>query len=72
MSLRANPTVAERFWVVWSPDCGWLARKHESFDVAVRESERLAEKHKGLAFHVLEHVGFAQKVIPSTFTYVAD
>lgn len=72
MSLRPSAQVTERFWVVWSPERGCPTRKHETQKEAITEAERLAEKHKGFKFHVLEHIGFAQKVVPSTFTYVSE
>jgi hypothetical protein len=71
MSLIPNPSPADRFWVVWSPRRGDPTKRHDTLDSAVAESERLAARYKGDVFHVLENVGFAQKVIPSTFTYVA-
>lgn len=52
-----------RFWTVWNPDRGAPNKKHKTFEAARRESERLAHKHPGLCYYVMECRGAAQTTV---------
>ena len=45
------------FYLVWREDTQTVSYRHPDFDSAARESRRLAEKHPGINFYVLETVG---------------
>lgn len=44
------------FWFVWSPENGAPTHQHPSQDAAISEAERLARRHKGETFIVLESI----------------
>lgn len=44
------------FWIVWNPNGGAPTRKHESLESAQFEADRLARKHKGETFVVLQSI----------------
>jgi hypothetical protein len=74
MGMKPNAAPAERFWMVVREDSlGKLPKKkHPTQEAAIAEADRLASANQGSVFHVLESIGFAQKLVPSTFTWVAD
>lgn len=43
-----------KFYLVWSPLRGELTRKHETFDIAWKEAQRLYTKHPEYEFYILE------------------
>jgi hypothetical protein len=48
------------FWIVWNEKCDYLnfpAKKHFSLTDANQEAERLAAKHRGEKFSVLQLKG---------------
>jgi hypothetical protein len=45
------------FWVVWNERGGSPTVKHNTFDSARKEAERLARVHAGQSFHVLQLCG---------------
>ena len=49
------------FWLVWSPRGGPSRVRHEAYDLATAEAERLSHKHQGQHFYVLECVGFCME-----------
>jgi len=53
------------FWIVWNEKCDYLnfpAKKHFFLTDANTEAERLAEKHKGETFSVLQLRGSVKMV----------
>lgn len=55
----------EMFWIVWNEnpnDLNFPTRKHLSLIEANMEAERLAEKHKGQIFSVLQLSGSVKTV----------
>ena len=52
----------EEFWVVWCPQTGHPTVKHMTRQEAVAESERLARKHPGCVFYVLQAVSVSSAV----------
>ena len=46
-----------KFWLVWSPKMGVPITRHNSDDSASKDAARLAVKHPGEIFNVLESVG---------------
>lgn len=52
----------QRFWIVWCITGGPPTRRHESFEAARAEAERLARSCAPSEFIVLVSVGSCQKV----------
>lgn len=50
------------FWMVWGEGTQRVTAKHNNFDSARREAERLAAQHAGQRFYVLEAQAVARKV----------
>ena len=50
-----------KFWLVWSPRGHVPTKKHQSFEIAEGEADRLAKIRPGRHFYVLECVGFAME-----------
>lgn len=48
------------FYVVWNPLAGPPTYQHATYDGAMAEAKRLAERAKGDAFFVLRAVSFAK------------
>lgn len=44
-------------FLVWNPSSGFPTVSHQTLDIAVRESERLARIHPGQEFFVMAPVG---------------
>lgn len=57
-----------KFWLVWNPDGSMPRQRHTSYDSAVREASRLAERHGPQQFFVLEAVSVAKRTEPVTVT----
>ncbi len=53
------------FWMVWSPRGGLPVVRHVSLAKAAAEALRLAEKHHGRHFYVLEEAGYAMVGAPT-------
>lgn len=41
------------FFTVWNPTTGYTKYRHDDYDAAKQEAERLAGLHKGMEFYVL-------------------
>lgn len=53
----------DRFWIVWNglpAISNFPTRKHESYEEAFKEAERLSDKHPGHAFYILVVVSGVQ------------
>ncbi len=44
------------FYLVWNPESGYTKFKHENYDSAHNEAERLAKENSGKEFYVLQTV----------------
>ena len=49
------------FFVVWQPEHGSPTFRHENFDLAIKEAERLSNQNPGMEFHVLRSMGHYRK-----------
>lgn len=54
----------EPFYVVWNPARGLPRYRHDTLDAAKAEAERLANKHPGEEFFVLDVRGRALRCNP--------
>jgi len=55
----------QTFWIVWNENgdrCNFPTRKHFSKAEANKEAERLAEKHKGESFSVMQLIGTVKTI----------
>jgi len=44
----------ETFYLIWSPEAGAPTVKHYEYEEAKEEAERLAKKHVGRRFYIME------------------
>jgi len=56
--------MVEKFWMIWNPGNMQPRVQHESLESAKLEAERLARKHPGEDYIVLESVGKARCELP--------
>lgn len=59
----------ENYWLVWNPKDKPPSYQHRSKEAAIAEAERLAVKHQGERFIVLEAIGEAKTVKPAVFEH---
>jgi hypothetical protein len=52
----------EKFWVVWQPESGAPTYRHDTYERALKEAERLAETVPGREFFVMEAMSVSRKV----------
>ena len=53
---KANEVLTSNFYLVWSLKKGTPTKRHSSRDAAEQEAARLAEKHPGVEFFVVEAI----------------
>lgn len=59
-------------FLVWNPSAGFPTFAHDSYQSAIKESERLARNNPGQSFHVMAIAGTSVVEVPSVYRENSD